>query len=388
MILAIAVAILVVGGCLALVFDRLWVDAARVELQAAAEAAALAGASQLATDHLLQQPDSDRSDLVRAAAIQAGGINFVTATPVELLSGEDGDVKLGTIEADAETGDINFVPRNDHATTCVVRAARLKSRNNPVGQFLQELTGKGHADVIAFAEASVDNRIVGVAPTESGPVPALPMAILLTHLDPRRQDTWQRQIEQKLGSDRYSYDPATSEVYAGPDGIPEMWLHTVATGSDEDDSEQVNLLAIDIGTGLHENKVADQIRTGWTFDQLQSFGHEFRTDQGPQRLDVDAALLGPIQESFDSLVGQTRICGVYNNHNATSHTLGQASVVDLVAVRILAVQDIGQQTLHLTIQPAVIVTRTALLEHQDATWLSGGGTDKTNPHIYKLFLSH
>lgn len=388
MILAVAVAILVVGSCLALVFDRLWVDAARVELQAAAESAALAGAGELATDHLLQQPDSDRRDLVLAAAVHAGGINFVTGSPVELQTGEEGDVLVGTIEADVDTGDTRFVLNTPRPTTCQIRAARLKSRGNPVAQFFQELTGQWHADVIAYAEASVDNRIIGVAPTSQGPVPALPMAILHTHLDPRRQDTWQRQIELKMGFDRYSYDAVTGEVYASPDGIPEMLLHTASLGADEDDSEKANLLALDIGTGLREPAVVEQIRTGWTLDHLASFGHEFRIDQGPQQLNIDSALLGPIQESFDSLVGQTRICGLYTGHQASSDTLGQAAVVTLVAVRILAVEDVGGQKMHLTVQPAVIVTRTAILNHQNAAWLPDRSLESTNPYIHKLFLSH
>ena len=387
--MVVAMALLVVGACLALVFDRLWLDAAQVELQAAAEAAALAGAAQLASDARLNPQPVDLITPARTAAILTGQKNFTVGAAVHLQDGEQGDVQIGTIQMSSENGHVEFVANTDRPTTCVVRAARLKSRGNPVALFFRQLTSNTSGDALAFAEASVDNRIIGVQPSQHSPVPALPLAILYSHPDPRRPDTWQRLIETRLGSDQYSYDAATGSVIAGSDGIPEITLHTAPSGADKDDAAKVNLLTIDVGNGLHESQVARQIQTGWTVAHLKTFGEEFRTDQGPQTLDTDAALVGPAQDELQQLVGQTRICGLYVNHQPSSNTLGQASVVNLVGIRILAVTiDAGGQKLQITAQPAVIATRTALLATQDAAWISGSGTEKTNPYIYKLFLSH
>ena len=386
--MVVAMALLVVGACLALVFDRLWLDAAQVELQAASEAAALAGAGQLATDARLNPKSVDLTTSARDAAIAIGRKNFSVGTAVDLKDGDDGDVLIGTIEMSSETGEAEFVADTERPTTCVVKAARLRSRGNPVALFFQGLTRKTGGDAQAIAEASVDNRIVGVQPNDNSPVPALPLAILYTHADPRRPDTWQRQIDMRLGMDRYGYDAESGSVIAESDGIPEILLHAAPVGAKDEDAAKVNMLAIDIGTGLHESQVANQVQTGWTVTDLKSFGAEFRTDQGPQTLDVDAALAGPIQDELQKLVGQTRICGLYVDHQTTSNTLGLAAVVNLVGIRILAIDDDGSQGLHITAQPAVIATRTALLETHDAAWMSGGSDEKTNPYIFKLFLSH
>ena len=383
----VVVALPVLAGCLALVFARLWLDAAEVELRASAEAAALAGAAQLATDARLNPKSVDLTTPARDAAIAIGRQNFVVGNPVQLQDGENGDVQFGTIQYSPENGQAEFVPDTERPTTCVVRATRLQSRGTSIALFLRQLTSNTPGNAEGLAEASVDKRINGVQPNVGSPVPALPLAILYSHLDPRRHDTWQRQIDMRLGVDRYGYDAATGSVTAGPDGIPEILLHAASPSADDNDSAKVNLLTIDVGTGLHQNRVTSQVQTGWTVEHLKSFGEQFRTDQGPQILDVDATVVDPAQEALQKLVGQARICGLYADHQTNSGTLGHAAVVNLVGIRILAVEDAGGQ-LHLTVQPAVIATRTALLESQDAAWMSGTSHEKTNPYIFKLFLSH
>jgi hypothetical protein len=385
LVMVVAMALLVIGCCLALVFDRLWLDTAQVELQAAAEASALAGAGQLATDDRLNPKSVDLITPAREAAKNLAAKNFAVGSSVSL---QDQDILIGTIQMDPDNGHAELVEDTDRPTTVVVKAARTKGNGNPIALFFRDLTGRSSGDAQAIAEASVDNRIIGVQPNDGSPVPALPMSILHTHHDPRRLDTWQRQIEMRLGLDRYSVDPTTNEITAGPDGIPEILLHTAALADSQDDSEKVNLLTVDVGNGLKESRVAEQLKTGWTVEDLKSFGEEFRTDQGPQTLDVDAAMIGAIQDELQGLIGQTRICTLYTDHKSTSHTIGTASVVNLVAIRILAVEETGAQKLQITAQPAVIATRTALLDRQDAAWLGGESDGPSNPYIYKLFLSH
>ncbi len=387
-VMFVAMALLVVGACLALVFDRLWLDAAQIELQAAAESAALAGAGQLASDARLQSPPVDLITPARDAAIAIGQKNFSVGTSVNLQDGNNGDIQFGTIQMSPDNGHPTFVEETERPTTCVVRAARLTSRGNPVALFFRQLTSNTRGNVQAIAEASIDNRISGVQASDKSPVPALPLAILHAHADPRRQDTWMNMINMRLGTDLYGYDATTGEVTTGPDGIPEITLHTTYTSADAEEASKVNLLTMDIGTGMVESRVADQIKTGWTVTHLKSFGEEFRTDQGPQILDVDAASATPVMDELHQLVGQTRICGLYINHQPTSNVIGTAAVIDLAAIRILAIQEQGPTQMKMTVQPAVIATRTALLSSHEASWLSGDGTEKTNSYIFKLFLSH
>src|SRR5262245_51018624 len=68
---AVAIALLIAMCGLALILDRLWLDAADLELTTAAEAAALGAASALANDDLLRinaDPELRQDDARNAAA--------------------------------------------------------------------------------------------------------------------------------------------------------------------------------------------------------------------------------------------------------------------------------------------------------------------------------
>ena len=111
MVPAIAFAILIVGMALALVVDRLWLDAARVELTAATEAAALAAANRMADDELLR-PTADLSvllDNARQKAAEVAASNYVAGSPLELDTNEDGDIRFGRIVTDKDTGRGRFL---------------------------------------------------------------------------------------------------------------------------------------------------------------------------------------------------------------------------------------------------------------------------------------
>ena len=83
---AIALALLVVGGAMALVFDRLWQDAAFLELRSAGEAAALAAANRLAGDESLRkEPDWESlCQEARTAAADVAAKNLVGGLPVKM----------------------------------------------------------------------------------------------------------------------------------------------------------------------------------------------------------------------------------------------------------------------------------------------------------------
>src|SRR5687767_4202910 len=110
MVPAIAMALLAVGGAMALVFDRLWQDAAFLELRSAGEAAALAAANRLAVDDTLRK-DADWTAICQAARTAASDFaarNSVGGRPVRLEANEEGDVELGR-EIDDSSGGKVFV---------------------------------------------------------------------------------------------------------------------------------------------------------------------------------------------------------------------------------------------------------------------------------------
>ena len=173
---AIAFALLVVGAVAALVLNRLWVDAAEVELRKAAEAAALSAAGEYLGDHLLvQQPDYDQIALQakrRAAALSLS--NTVAGQPVEISLADNGqgDIYFGYQYEDAETGQTTFLESNSQATGVVVRTYRYQRLGNPINLFVEAAGAQPQADALVYAEVSFDNVIDHFRPTYALPVPA------------------------------------------------------------------------------------------------------------------------------------------------------------------------------------------------------------------------
>ena len=84
-------------------------------------------------------------------------------------------------------------------TAVAVFASRQRSGSNPVALFLRDVSNSRQPSVNVVAEASIDNRIVGVGAIPGGAIPALPLAAL--ELDPSgtQPETWVHQIEERAG---------------------------------------------------------------------------------------------------------------------------------------------------------------------------------------------
>jgi hypothetical protein len=421
---AVAVALLVTMAGLALILDRLWLDAADLELTTAAEAAALAAASELASDDLLRL-DADpelRFERARASAAWIASQNLVAGDPVVINTDPEGDIRLGRLVADDQSGQVQFQATSKNPTTAVVTALRTRRSSNPVGLFVSGVTGQPHGDIASRVEASVDNRVTGVRPQEGTPVPAFPLAIWLRDPAGQRVDTWETQIEARRGPDEFGYDPVDRRVYRGSDGIPEIVLHSQAR---QQPSANSNVLIVDLGTRLNDRALGEQFRSGWSVQDLASFDGELRvTASAPALLRASAELRHADREALDELIGEPRICMLYSTAmpSGTGAEL-QATCVRLVAIRVLAVRDQGDGSCDLVVQPCIVKTRTAVLDvpspystdgmiavqpYSTATDSSAArstnssgtttgtttpgvnktATDTGNPYIYKLHLTH
>ena len=389
---AVAVALIVAMCGLALIVDRLWLDAADLELTTAAESAALAAARSLAGDDLLR-PNADPNDRFQAARQAAAWVasqNLVAGDPVTINSDSQGDVRLGHLILDETEKQVRFEESDENPTTAVVTAQRTRSTSNPVGLFVTGLTGIPFGDVSSRVEATIDNRIVGVRPFDGAPVPALPLAIWWKDSTQQRRDTWEQQIEGRRGTDTFGHDAATGQVYRGADGIPEIVLRTPSRKGGSDDS---NLLVLDIGTGLKDKDVARQFASGWSAEDLADLDGELRVSPNhPEIFAASSQLNHDDRDALDNLIGEPRICLLYSDARPnSSRSLLQATCVRLVAIRVLAVRDGSNGSCELVAQPCVFATRTALLDEQTPyhTGLaSDASTQNANPYIYKLQLTH
>lgn len=357
---AVAVALLVAMAGLALILDRLWLDAADLELTTAAESAALNAASELATDQLLTlKPDVElRMELARTAAAFIASQNTVAGAPVMLDSSAEGDIRFGRLVLDDQAGQVRFEESSTNPNTAVVTALRTRRSSNPVALFVSGVTGQPYGDVATRVEAVVDNRISAVRPQDGVPVPAFPIAIWWKDPTGQRMDTWENQIEARKGPDQYGYDSLTHSVYSGSDGIPEIVLRSQQRGQS---AANTNVVVVDVGSGMNDQTLARQFASGWTTDDLSGLGGELSATN-PGTLRASAELRHADRQALDSLIGEPRICLLYSSATAVNNSQSlQATCIRLVAIRVLAVRDQGDGSCELVAQPCVLKTKTAVL---------------------------
>ena len=390
MLPAIIVAIVVVCLLAALVFDRLWLDAARIQLRTAAEAAALAAAGRIASDDRLRDDANPETvlDAARQAAVNLAAENRVAGSPVRLDATPGSDIRFGTVIDDPETGRPVFLETDEQPSTVFVTAQADRRRSNAIALFFRSLTGVASADVMAQAGATIDNAVIGVRPLPGSFVPALPLGILASDATGNRGDTWQRQITQGEGEDRYGFDQTANRVTEGPDRIREIVLRWVATGASSEvnestpTSQSANFQILDLGNGLAEHHVRRQIADGWSHEDLASFGGQFILDGVPRSIDGSLALIPDVLSALEAVIGQQRICLLYVEDGPTSFDgVNRLNATQLIAGRILAFDGEDAGDVRIVLQPTVLTTRTALLENSADRHIK-------NSYICKIHLTH
>lgn len=380
---AVALCLLVVLAAVALILDRLWLQAAQVELRTTAEAAALAAGQELAADDLLRsEADSkQRLDAARAAAAAIAGRNLVAGDAVRLDPYSPDDVRFGRLALQIQTGRTVFLRTDYRPTTVVVTTRRTRERQNPVALFFQELTGQAAGDVAAAAEATIDNRVVGIRPFIGTPAPALPIAILFR--EEGREDTWDAQILGRRGLDQYAWHEATRRILRQPDGIPEIVLRSMPVRGD---ARAANIQLVDLGSGLREASLARQITRGLTLGDLADWDGELRVDGKMLPITSSAVILGRPIAALKQMIGQCRMGLLYVNHRPSGTTgLGRLDCVGLMAGRIMSVRMGEARACEIVFQPGVLTTPTALLA--DDALAAASPEDVRNPYIYKLHLT-
>jgi len=371
----VAAALLLSALGLALILDRLWLEAAQMELTTAGEAAALAAAQSLASDDRLRSDNDSATQANRAldAASRIAGKNWVAGVPVTLDLAA-GDVQIGQVHTSEETGESQFVQTDSRPTHVQVMAHRSRSRGNPVALFISQLTRQPYGDVVAQVEAGLDNHLVGVRPFDGGPVPAFPLAILQKDPAGQRTDTWDYAIIRKRGTDEFGYDAEHNQVTASADGLPELKLRSqscrCAIG-------KANLQVLDLGTGFDSEQLLRQFKHGWSKSDLDDLNGELRIGSGWQCLSV-GTMQSAERDALEQLIGQTHLCLLYSQATPDPQSSrNRTTCVDIVAIRVMAVRDASDGSAEIVVQPAVMTTRTAITEASAAE----------NPYVYRLTLT-
>lgn len=380
MVPALAMALFVVGSALAFVFDRLWQDAAEVELRTAADAAALAAAAQLASDDSIRDGADWKSicETGRLKATEIAARNSVCGIAVSLDSDPHGDIRYGKL-VDNAIGERVFVETESEPNVVYVRARQGRGSSNPVGLLVRDLSGAGRLlEVIVGATAA--NTIAGVRPFEGVNAPGLPIAIHAGNAATAVAG-WNGLIEGRLGADAWRVSEDGRTIEQGADQIHEMTALSAPNQADEKEQLLATIHAIDIGAGLSDESLISQCRNGWSQEDLENSNGELRCDGGPQKFTSKPKISSAVRIELTKLIGQTRLCWLFDSATPTANK-DQCEVTcpRLVAIRILGVRSLADGMFALDLQPAVIATRTAIVSEE--------GDDRLiNPYVYKVFLS-
>ncbi|MDA0285078.1 MAG: hypothetical protein O3B13_18620 [Planctomycetota bacterium] len=425
MALAAMMSLLVIVGGVAVALDRLWLDSAQTELEAAVEAAALRGGQFLACDDLLR-PESDiaaRLERAREAAGDIASKNLIAGNPVELDITPEGDIRFGRLVHRGRTGDDVFLETNDRPTSVVVRAVHSRARNNPVAMFLKSVIGNKEADVAALSEATIDNQVVGLQPLADVPVPVLPIAILRggSGGDRRGEDgprgegrrhgngdandrgddegnlseSWTSQIDDREGGDQYRFDELTGQITEEPDGIPEIRVRSAVRRGNPKQAN-VHLFVVNQSSSLQQ--LVSQVRSGWSESDMPGHLSTMRLDEGSHEFETVNGINGSMPQVLRELIGECRILFLYDRFLPAGRSgAGRIQIEQAVAGRILSVTELDDECCELIIQPGVLTTRTALLASESGSSTTGSSTQSgvvgaprqlANRYIYKLQITN
>ena len=198
-------------GFAALAIDIGRTAAIRAEAQRAADAAALAAASGLATDGVLTQNDTDVAEAARSRALAIARRNRVFNDETHVA---EQDVEFGTIE-DPWNLHSPFVPSHPSVANAVRVTVRRStgSPDGPIPTAFAGVLGKNWVNVEASATAIVDRRVAGFRPPPNGEGLLIPLTI--------QQQRYLDELQN--GADTYSFEDGA--VRHTGDGIREIRLY-------------------------------------------------------------------------------------------------------------------------------------------------------------------
>ncbi len=330
----------------ALAVDIGYLLVTRDQLQRSADAAAIASAWEL-VDPAGPKRSVDYAQLtdqVETIAAQYAALNPVLkSTP---LLGES-DVQLGFIPNPTDPNS-PFQSINVGTPNAVqVSVRRDTEQNGEVPLFFARVLGIDKRAVRAQATAVLINSVAGFKPPADG----TNLLLLPFALD---EETWNELVEFGVGDDNYRYDTDTKTVKPGSDGIREVNLYPLGTGSPG------NRGTVDIGGNNNSTAdIARQITDGISAEDMAHFPDsklEFDAS-GELALNGDTGISAGVKDELTAIVGKPRIIPIFRQVTGPGNN-AEFTVVQFAGVRVLHVKLTGSMSSKkVIIQPCNIVAK-------------------------------
>lgn len=352
-------------GMVAFAVDMGYLTRVSGELQNAADAAALAGASQLV---IPQMAGLSNQNKVATNAVS----NATSELQKFALLNKAGGVNLAVLSTDIQVGhltnptDINeaLVPWSSGGAvpnTVQVILRRDSSANAPVALFFARVIGTNSWSGSAAATASImqSSNVAGFKGVTGGPNGLLlPVAVDYT--------MWSNFMTTGKSADGLVHDdytavrsssayPAPANVTLQSDGIPEF------TDVYPDNTSPGNFGLIDIGPpSTNTPTFSSWVLYGPTPSDLQFFGSSGlqASAASPATMTAGPGLKSPLQTDFAAIVGQGRVAPLFSNYSGTGSN-ATYSVVGFAGLTVVNAVNRGTN-MQITVQPMVVIDPTAV----------------------------
>ncbi len=337
----VGVTLVVLLGMAALTVDVGQLYAARTELQRAADAAALAGASAYTTDEMMRVRmgtggGTALTNVKSWAAQRAEEFSVSNHTLGAPTNVQADDIATGWINVNSATDPLNPGPagKDYNAVHVMVRRSDGEGAvNGPVPLFFSGIFGMLDTDSSASAVAVFDDRFSGFVTTVPG-AKILPFTI--------HEDAFASELA--AGGDTYRWNPGSSTISSGSDGIREVRLYPYPLSGGPYEEGDGNFGVLNIGTGnqgIDAERV--QIENGVApsdFEmEIGTSDLTFKDDDGdPVTYDMTGSpgLEATLKEAIESIEGE--VIGFFLHDNVILS--GSNAIYTITELRFGRVMDI------------------------------------------------
>lgn len=323
------------------------------ELQRAADAGALSASWDLVAQFNKKTPVDDAISVSREAAKAMVEKNAVRGVdPVLDNNAENatsGDIVFGRFTGFGDASATITPMMTTQTNSVTVRVHKDNVRNGMSELILGKLLGVSTFGSQASATAAWIPEVRGFnTPAVNGQtLGILPFSVKTT--------IWNA-YSAGSGTDQWKYDPKTKTVTSGSDGIKELDIYPLVTGSPG------NFGTVDVGSS--NNSTSDlkrQINSGVSAEDLAYLGGKLELgEDGTLLLNGDTGISASIASELSKIIGHPRIIFLHSTNSGNGNN-AYFTEVKFVGIRIVEVKLTGNPK-RILIQPAAVVSQSVIAE--------------------------
>ncbi|MEW6235494.1 MAG: pilus assembly protein TadG-related protein [Candidatus Omnitrophota bacterium] len=353
-IVLLAVCITVIMMSLAMTVDIGWMVLAEGQLQNAADAAALAGASQLPDEDVLYGTPDQTDDIgdARDSAQAFAAYNKAANVYLQVDRNEDNYIDGGIVAGYIQNPlNINSSFQTDEIpeyNSIQVTAKLANDLNGPLALLMGSFSGMQSVELQATSTATIDDRIAGFEVDVNERLMMLPFTVYA--------DAWDEAVDgghhpadcscpHEPDEDDYSYSEESGVLHQS-DGIPEISMYPNNQDVCTLPWAPGNFGTIDIGPSNNSTSdLIDQIENGISGADLEAIGGMILTDEDEDGvyskwLNGDTGVSAAIKCAFEAIIGQPRILPLHRNLTGTGDG-AMYEIVRFAGVRVVDVKMTG-----------------------------------------------